>query len=169
MRAYTAFGERTDTTGAFDRHGYVGLFGYQADEDFSFLHVGARYYDPASVRFLQRDPLGIEDGTNVYEYVRSAPTLWIDWDGTARHRLRDPVTGRFKKTPWWKRVAKKIGKRVPIYLAACVVARIAHKIADKPYEDPHDVILDIIDNLIDVGKSSSSDKKKKKENPGAFG
>ncbi len=81
---HTAFGERISgsMTDPGDRYNYAGAWGYQSHEEFPYLHVGARYYDPATGRFLQRDPLGIEDGTNVYEYVRSSPTVWIDLDGT---------------------------------------------------------------------------------------
>jgi uncharacterized protein RhaS with RHS repeats len=46
-----------------------------------FLHVGHRYYDPSSGRFLQRDPIGIRGGSNVYEYVDSRPTRNRDPSG----------------------------------------------------------------------------------------
>ncbi len=81
---YSAFGERID---GFEAYGYDGAWGYQAtyigeasnpSDAFPFLHVGARYYDPAIGRFLQRDPIGIRAGTNVYAYVGSSPTRRID-------------------------------------------------------------------------------------------
>jgi RHS repeat-associated protein len=79
---FTGFGERI--VGSADRFGYVGAWGYQAHADFPFLHVGARYYDPSSGRFLQRDPVGIRGGLNVYGYVRQSPASHIDplglWD-----------------------------------------------------------------------------------------
>jgi len=89
--AYTAFGERV--SGNARRYGYDGSWGYQthrmdevADLDppldpdtvFPYLHLGARYYDPATGRFLQRDPIGIAGGANVYAYVESGPTLTVD-------------------------------------------------------------------------------------------
>ncbi len=79
----TAFGERISgqLSGPEDRYGYVGEWGYQAHENFPFLHVGARYYDHATGRFLQRDPIGIEGALNVYEYVESAPTVFVDPTG----------------------------------------------------------------------------------------
>ncbi|MGB2987892.1 MAG: RHS repeat-associated core domain-containing protein [Phycisphaerae bacterium] len=43
--------------------------------------LAARYYDPLIGRFLQRDPIGIRGGLNVYAYVRNAPTIRIDPDG----------------------------------------------------------------------------------------
>jgi len=85
---YTAFGERVCSLNnscpeisPFDRYGYVGVHGYQADKDFPFLHVGARYYDPGSGRFLQRDPSGIADGSNVYAYLHNSPTSAVDPSG----------------------------------------------------------------------------------------
>jgi len=81
LRVFTAFGERV--AGSADRHGYVGAHGYQSTLDsgaevFPFQHVGARYYDPSSGRFLQRDPIGIHGGVNVYEYVKGTPTEFAD-------------------------------------------------------------------------------------------
>jgi len=79
---YTAFGERLDS-GMYQRYAYAGAYGYEtADYPSSnptpYLHVGARYYDPATGRFLQRDPAGIKGGLNVYAYVFNAPTYQID-------------------------------------------------------------------------------------------
>jgi RHS repeat-associated protein len=76
---YTAFGERI--SGANHRYGYAGEWGYQAHSDVPFLHVGARYYDPSTGRFLQRDPMGPSGGANVYAYANSRPTLTLDPQG----------------------------------------------------------------------------------------
>jgi RHS repeat-associated protein len=84
LMAFTAFGERVvGTQDSYSRrYGYVGSFGYQSHpEMMPFLHVGARYYDPATGRFLQRDPIGIRGGRNVYEYVESGVTAAIDPTG----------------------------------------------------------------------------------------
>jgi RHS repeat-associated protein len=78
-RVFTAFGERV--AGPLDRFGYAGAWGYQQHGEFPFLHVGARWYDPGSGRFLQRDPMGIWGGLNVYAYVENGPTSQIDPDG----------------------------------------------------------------------------------------
>lgn len=80
-RVFTAFGERIAGPTPPDRYGYVGAHGYQTHDDLPFQHVGARYYDPGSGRFLQRDPIGIAGGINLYEYSDSAPTMAIDPDG----------------------------------------------------------------------------------------
>jgi RHS repeat-associated protein len=83
--AFTAFGERIVGTqnSMSTRFGYVGSFGYQASGEYPFLHVGARYYDPATGRFLQRDPIGIEGGLNVYDYVQGNPVVVVDPSGEA--------------------------------------------------------------------------------------
>ena len=83
---YTAFGELV--SGTSGRFGYVGAHGYQTAAsdtpgdpyaaDMPYQHVGARYYDPTTGRFLQRDPIGIRGGPNVYAYVRSTPTRGVD-------------------------------------------------------------------------------------------
>ncbi len=41
-------------------------------------HFWARTYSPHLGRWLQRDPLGYVDGTNVYQYVRSHPLVELD-------------------------------------------------------------------------------------------
>ncbi len=93
---YTAFGERIctldDSCGPTDpnpRYGYAGAHGYRAQDTAEdpgsdpvpFLHVGHRYYDPAIGRFLQRDPIGIDGGLNVYAYVGNSPTSLVDPSG----------------------------------------------------------------------------------------
>ena len=106
---YTAFGERI--SGTQHRYGYAGAGGYQAHDDLPFLHVGHRYYDPASGRFLQRDPIGIAGGLNVYEYVRSRVTKRVDpsglHDGGGWHWGRlppdcpHPPPGKVPVNPGW--------------------------------------------------------------------
>lgn len=78
---YTAFGERI--SGSSRRYGYVGSFGYQSHDEMQYQHVGARYYDPSSGRFLQRDPIGISGGPNVYAYVFNRPTMGVDPTGNS--------------------------------------------------------------------------------------
>ncbi len=84
---FTAFGERVQgpTDGEGNRYGYVGEHGYQSHEEFPYLHLGARYYDPAMGRFLQRDPIGINGGSNVYAYAMSTPTMAVDPSGLEDH------------------------------------------------------------------------------------
>ena len=150
---YTAFGELIDGTN--HRYGYAGAWGYQAHPDesgFPYLHVGARYYDPATGRFLQRDPMGIMGGSNVYEYVRSSPTLWIDWDGTQKHNSRHPkgspggVGGQFKKKPWWRKAGKGAGWVTLALICVDLVDREVVPRLDKWIEDDYKKKSDRINN-----------------------
>ncbi len=82
---YTAFGERLDSDDHL-RYGYAGSWGYQAHDvpngdPVPYLHVGWRYYDPSTGRFLQRDPIGIAGGIHAYVYVGSMPARLIDPSG----------------------------------------------------------------------------------------
>ncbi len=46
--------------------------------------MGARWYDPELGRFIEQDPIGEAGGLNLYAYVGSSPTLWVDPTGLAR-------------------------------------------------------------------------------------
>ena len=87
---YTAFGELKYTAGSLTtRYGYVGASGYEESAaggppDLEFVHVGARWYDPSTGRFLQRDPIGISGGLNVYAYAQNNPLASVDPDGLIR-------------------------------------------------------------------------------------
>ena len=115
---YTAFGERV-TTGPIDRYGYVGAFGYQQHTEFPFLHVGARWYDPGSGRFLQRDPLGILAAVNVYEYVGGSPTVATDPSGLISSIHGAVLTGALS--------AKEVAELLGLTVIAVVVA---HEVTD---------------------------------------
>jgi RHS repeat-associated protein len=105
---YTAFGELIDESGAVGtRYGYAGAYGYQSASsqkpidplaELGWLHVGERYYDPSTSRFVQRDPIGIRGGPNVYVYVMNAPASGVDPAGLLSPLswiLRDEYTGEF--------------------------------------------------------------------------
>jgi RHS repeat-associated protein len=99
----TAFGEIVYIDGPVEsRYGYAGGWGYETHDidsngagngtpdntlnapaavGFPFMHVGARYYDPATARFLQRDPIGILGGLNVYGYAGGQPMNRVDPSG----------------------------------------------------------------------------------------
>jgi len=100
--AYTAFGERV--TGSSGRFGYVGAHGYQTHTEMPYQHVGNRYYDPTSGRFLQRDPIGVGGALNVYAYVANAPTVSVDPSGlfhydNSKPSFWPPNSGRYRYGP----------------------------------------------------------------------
>jgi RHS repeat-associated protein len=73
-----AFGARTSS----DYDWEIRFSGYRWDRSAEVFHVRHRvYHNTAS--WIQRDPLGLAAGTNLYSYVRSRPTVTVDPDGRA--------------------------------------------------------------------------------------
>jgi RHS repeat-associated protein len=132
---YTAFGERIDGTN--HRYGYAGAWGYRSHDDLPFLHVGHRYYDPGTGRFLQRDPVGIRGGANVYLYAGANPLIFVDpngldfW-GTVGGIFLDVTGGRGRT--YLDRVGDNIaGRRLPSQVVIdAVVVGAAARVPKKP-------------------------------------
>ncbi|WP_271065634.1 RHS repeat-associated core domain-containing protein [Caulobacter sp. NIBR1757] len=75
---YSAFGESTDNV-----TGYPWRFTGQRFNSWTGLyHFKARAYSPALGRFMQPDPIGYEDGPNIYAYCTSDPINCLDPLGT---------------------------------------------------------------------------------------
>lgn len=130
---FTAFGERV--AGTADRHGFAGAWGYQSTVDsatgqevFPYQHLGARYYDPASGRFLQRDPIGVRGGENVYGYALNRPTAWVDPRGLDGGSGMGPLFPRTYPAP--AKIAEEVrdaaankGDDWAHYVASCRITR----------------------------------------------
>jgi len=68
---YAAFGNIIATTGSL-----VNSFRYtgrEFDSETSLYFYRARYYDPATGRFLSEDPIEFAGGANFYPYVQNDP------------------------------------------------------------------------------------------------
>jgi len=81
---YDPYGRTTKVSGDKDSFfGYSGLVQHQA----SGLELAQfRAYDPDTGRWLSNDPLGFDDGTNLYAYVHANPIGFTDAQGL----LSDP-------------------------------------------------------------------------------
>jgi RHS repeat-associated protein len=73
-RQYDAYGNLSAGSGAA---GYA-FTGREWDAEIGLYYYRARYYDPQAARFISEDPSSLGGGTNLYSYVRNAPTTWMD-------------------------------------------------------------------------------------------
>jgi len=89
---YEPYGQAT-LTGSSD--GNARTFTGRDDDDTQLLYFRARYYDPASGRFISEDPLGIRSGDpNLYAYAMGDPVDLIDPDGL---KPGDMFTGQWAR------------------------------------------------------------------------
>jgi RHS repeat-associated protein len=96
--AYDSFGQVTNETSSpnGDRFKFVGR---EYDSATGLYFDRARNYDPATGRFLSRDPMGFRAGdANLYRYVGNGPVNWTDPTGlmwpTQFPLELDPVEGK---------------------------------------------------------------------------
>ena len=81
---YDSFGNLTASSGTL-----ANPFQYIArefDSETGLYYFRARYYDPATGRFVSEDPTEFADGLNLYRYVRDNPILYSDPTGLTTYR-----------------------------------------------------------------------------------
>ncbi|MEI8386669.1 MAG: RHS repeat-associated core domain-containing protein [Verrucomicrobiota bacterium] len=87
--AYDPYGHREsiipDPSAADNPFTFAGALGVVDDGDGLFL-MTHRYYSADAGRFLQKDPLGLEGGDNLYLYAGANPVNLLDPMGTASWR-----------------------------------------------------------------------------------
>jgi RHS repeat-associated protein len=83
---YRAFGESIAASGTTTNpYRFVGEAGYQTDTTWQVQYLRGRWYEPATGRFLSRDPIGFANGDwNLYRYVGGNPLNYIDPFGFAK-------------------------------------------------------------------------------------
>lgn len=81
---YDAFGRATVSTSADPNLAMVNHLrfpGQYFDTETGLHYNDRRFYDPATGRYLSRDPIGFEGGINLYAYAGAAPHWRIDPTG----------------------------------------------------------------------------------------
>ncbi|WP_177313896.1 RHS repeat-associated core domain-containing protein, partial [Burkholderia ubonensis] len=87
--SYKAWGEareviaRASKAAGITPRNLLRFQGQQVDEETGLHYNRYRYYDPASGRFVSKDPIGLAGGLNAYQYAPN-PVKWIDPLGLAR-------------------------------------------------------------------------------------
>ncbi len=77
---YDSFGQIVDRTGSLPNP--YTFIGRELDSESGYYYLGARTYDPASGRFLQEDPIGLNGGDlNAYRYALGNPIDLVDPTG----------------------------------------------------------------------------------------
>jgi len=89
---YSEFGEITEETGTFNT--IFGFAGGIRDTDTELTKFGARWYDPETGRWIQRDPIMFDGGLNHYAYVSNDPVNKIDPTGLVLIEVTLPWLGR---------------------------------------------------------------------------
>lgn len=74
---------------------YTGEYGV-IDIGGNLFCMSYRFYDAVTGRFIQRDPIGIDGGFNLYQYVENNPVTGIDPMGTGKPA---PVPGKGGNAP----------------------------------------------------------------------
>ncbi|MBQ3351048.1 MAG: right-handed parallel beta-helix repeat-containing protein [Thermoguttaceae bacterium] len=100
--AYDAFGNvLTSTETVANSFQFVGAYGVISDTaPDSLIHMRARYYDPATGRFISEDPLDLSAGdTNLYRYCGNCVTMGIDPSGL-KIKVGGGGTGGLGKNPY---------------------------------------------------------------------
>jgi RHS repeat-associated protein len=73
--SYDVFGYPNTVSSVGNRFMFTGR---EFDSETGLYYYRARYYKPSIGRFLQSDPIGYEDGLNLYTYCGNNPLNWLD-------------------------------------------------------------------------------------------
>ena len=136
-------------------------------------HVGWRWYQPSIGRFVQRDPIGIRGGLNVYAYVENDPLADLDPDGLGPvktpHGWRDPATGRWTRPPWLHRKLPKIIRWAWVYEGVKAAHHGLYCVMGEPYPgDPLDQLGDLLEQLKRLEEQNGRNQRQRGGRPDVF-
>ena len=97
---YTPYGQPTIYTAdwsatvawASSRKNQVLFCGYRHDPETGLYHVRNRMLTPTLGRWTVRDCNGHVDGMSLYQYARTSPVTFVDWNGNAAQSTSGPAS-----------------------------------------------------------------------------
>jgi RHS repeat-associated protein len=79
------------STASLHGEGSSGFAGQEQSESTGLSYCRARFYDPETGAFLSKDPSGVVDGPNMYQYSHSNPVNKVDRTGHVAETVWDVV------------------------------------------------------------------------------
>jgi len=81
---FDSFGNQTASSGSLTNS--FRFTSREFDTETSLYYLRARYFDPATGRFISEDPSGFNDGMNFYRYVHNSPIDSTDPTGLTTYK-----------------------------------------------------------------------------------
>lgn len=110
---YTAFGEENivDANGQpITSKNPWRYAGKRTDEETGLIAFGRRFYDPTLGRWLTPDPIGYEDGPNLYAYLHHNPYMYFDAFGLWSDFLFGALGGGWNPAAFYSLSLGLVGK-----------------------------------------------------------
>ncbi len=92
---FDSFGKQTASSGSLTNP--FQYTGRELDSETALYYMRARYFDPATGRFLSEDPLGFSVSKNFYAYVLNNPVNDIDPAGLGPYDLYEKARRKLQK------------------------------------------------------------------------
>lgn len=80
-----------------------GIFTYRfstkpLDAETGLYYYGYRYYDPMTGRWLSKDPIEEDGGSNLYRFVENIPVGWLDLLGREPRKSEGAASNIYMQT-----------------------------------------------------------------------
>ena len=108
---YGPFGEMLRATGSLAANAAFRFGTKFTDAETGLFYYGLRYYNPATGRWLSRDPIQEDGGINLYSFVRNNPIQTLDFLGLWGTDIHKQATEQWaKETNYPDAAADRIGE-----------------------------------------------------------